>query len=109
MTGRPFDPEIFVNTQVIIDGRDTCLMTSRGRATLSHILNMAASTCEGENGYPGYLVRGLTIRLETNGVRPSYDTTLEEQSLQNMRRVLMHVRQGRFAKSFAKRRRQQAV
>ena len=104
---RRFDSEISVDVRVIIDGSSTAVVTATGRDTLSSILNTAALTCEGEQGYDAYVVRGLSIHLQRIGVRPSYDTTLEDQALLNMRRVLMHVRQGRFAKSFAKWRKQQ--
>lgn len=101
---RRFDSEISVDARVIIDGSSTAVVTATGRDTLS---STAALTCEGEQGYDAYVVRGLSIHLQRIGVRPSYDTTLEDQALLNMRRVLMHVRQGRFAKSFAKWRKQQ--
>eukprot|EP00439_Symbiodinium_sp_Y106_P058995 s6283_g8.t1 len=90
---RRFDSEISVDVRVIIDGSSTAVMTATGRDTLSSILNTAALTCEGEQGYDAYVVRGLSIHLQRIGL--------------NMRRVLMHVRQGRFAKSFAKWRKQQ--
>ena len=93
---RRFDSEISVDARVIIDGSSTAVVTATGRDTLSSILNTAALTCEGEQGYDAYVVRGLSIHLQRIGVRPSYDTTLEDQALLNMRRVLMHVRQGTF-------------
>ena len=83
-------------------------MMVSGRGTVSDLVNRAANMLDGDQEQAKWFVRGLSIDLQTVGVRYKYNMDLEDQFEDTMKLALSYARRGRFAKSFARWRKRQA-